>query len=145
MYSVRGGNELSEAELRSLLLLEREQEMFEKSALGLFDPKMIAEDPAHDWEHDADLLDKLAVLSGMMPLNLLRKISWSVGEGADTALFRMGQPLSTAVRTRLQALLKGRMQVEYETIENCCYASSQIAHLVPYVVGLAVISLLLID
>ncbi len=119
--------------------------MVEDSAFGLFDPKKIADDPAHDWEHDADLLNKLAVLSGMMPLNLLRKISWSVGNGADTALFRMGQPLSSAVRSRLQALLKEHMKIEYETIDNCCHASSQIVQLVPYFVGLAVISLLLFD
>ncbi len=119
--------------------------MVENPAFGLFDPKKIADDPAHDWEHDVDLLNKLAVLSGMVPLNLLRKISWSVGESADTAIFRMGQPLSSAVRSRLQALLKERMQIEYETIDTCCHVSSQIVQLVPYVVGLAVISLLLFD
>ena len=125
-------------------MLKRHQNMAEKSALGLFGQEKTAEESAHDWEHDAQLLNTLAVLSGMMPLNLLRKISWSVGESADTASFRKGRPLSAAVRARLQALLKERMQVEQETIENCCHASSQIVQLVPFFVGLAVISLLLV-
>ena len=124
---------------------KRDQEMVEKSALGLSDLEKTMEETTHDWEHDAHLLNTLAVVSGMTPFNLLRKISWSVGESADTASFGMGRPLSPTVRGRLQALLKERMQVEYETIENCCHASSQIVQLVPFFVGFAVISLLLFD
>ncbi|MGI9327747.1 MAG: hypothetical protein ACR2PZ_21195, partial [Pseudomonadales bacterium] len=114
--------------------------MIEKSPIGLIDLKGITKDPAHDWQHDFQLLNKLAVLLGMKPFNLLRKISWSVGESTDTALFFMGQPLSAKVRTRLQSLMKERLQVEDEIIDNCCHASSQIVQLVPYVIGLVVIS-----
>ena len=72
--------------------------MVEKSPIGLIDLKGIAEDPEQDWQHDFQLLNKLAALLGMKPFNLLRKVSWSVGESADTALFFMGQPLSSEVR-----------------------------------------------
>ena len=119
--------------------------MAENRNFGLCSPNSMAHDPTHGWEHDVQLLNNLAVLSGMTPLNLLRKISWSVGESPDTSLFYLGQPLSAAVRARLQTLYKERMQAEYETIDNCRHASSQIVQLVPYIVGLIVISLLLFD
>lgn len=124
---------------------KREEEVVEKSPVGLIGLKGIAQDPAYDWQHDFQLLNKLAVLLGMKPFTLLRKISWSVGENVDAALFFMGQPLSAKVRTRLRSLMKERLQVEYEIIDNCCHASSQIVQLVPYVIGLVIISLLLID
>jgi len=106
-------------------------------------PGEIANDAADDWAYDAELLTKVAILSGMRPSSLLRKVAWREGESEAAVLFRVGQPLSPEVRSRLQVLLKERLQVEYETIGNCCHASSQIVHLVPYFVGLAVISVLL--
>jgi hypothetical protein len=106
-------------------------------------PEEIAADAADDWAYDAELLAKGALLSGMRPFGLLRKVACREGESDAAALFRVGQPLSPKVRSRLQVLLKERLQVEYETIDNCCHASSQIVHLVPFVVGLAVISVLL--
>jgi hypothetical protein len=123
---------------------ERDQEAAEGSAPGSSDPETTAEDSAYDWEHDARLLNALAELSGAMPLDLLRKISWGAGAGADMASFRNRRPLSAAVRARLHTLLKERMQAEQEIIDNCCHASSRMVQLVPLFVGLAIISSLLI-
>lgn len=97
---------------------------------------------AGEWEYDAQILKTLAALSGTTPHNLLRKVSWSVGECTDTTPFRRGQPLSPAVRARLRSMLEERIQIEYEIIGNCRHASSQIVQLLPCFIGLTIISLL---
>lgn len=99
---------------------------------------------ADDWEYDAQILKALAALSGVTPLSLLRKVSWSVGEGADTGPFRRGQPLSPAVRDRLRSMLMERIQLEYEIIADCRRASSQIVQLLPCFIGLAVVTVLFV-
>ena len=115
-----------------------------ESAPGSSDAGEPAAPSTGDWEYDAEILRTLAAFSGVTPLALLRKVSWSVGERPDTAPFRRGQPLSPAVRDRLRSMLKERLRIEYEIIGHCRHASSQIVRLLPCFIGLAVVSVLFI-
>jgi hypothetical protein len=114
------------------------------TALYLLGLEGTAEPSGGVWEHDVLLLNSLAYLSETKPYNLLRKISWSVGEHTDPASFHEGRPLSTATRTRLQAMLKERLRVEEETHENCRHASAQIAWFGAFLAGFAIVASLML-
>jgi hypothetical protein len=139
----RVGRRVAEILCKGATMRIRGQEISERSALHLLGLEETVEPSGHDWERDAQLLNALAFFSETRSQNLLRKISWSLGENADLASFHEGRPLSGATRTRLQTMLKERMRVEEETIENCRHASAQITQLVAFFVGLAVVAFLL--
>ena len=120
------------------------RDVAQKSALCLPDQKEKARLTAYDWERDAQLLNSLAYLSGSKLYSLLRRVSWSVGEATDAKLFYKGHPLSAATRARLQDMLRERVRVEQEVLDNCRQASAQIMEFVALFVGLAAAMLFLL-
>ena len=93
---------------------------------SLLDMAQTSDPTARAIARDLKLLQELAWLMRTSPGNLLRQVSWSGGQKADTAFFVEGRPLSAVTRDRLLTLLNERLRLAEDTAEQCRQESARL-------------------